>query len=402
MTTIELDITDVAHGGVCVGRFDGRVVFVRGALPGERVRATVTKERSKLWNAVVVDVVEASPHRVSHPWPEGSAGQTGAADLGHAAWDYQREMKSAVLAGVIRRIGGEDLEAHLRAGTGIPQVVGIGDGDGWGTRTRIDLVKMDSGFGMFREQSHDLVPLDSMPLAVPDLSTFVFGQDWNDSIAPGTRVRAVSPSSGENVLFTDQGAFGSPAVRGSDVVWESVSDGEQLYDYHVSSGGFWQIHYRAPSELLTRVLAGAKVSPGMTVLELFAGAGLFSVPLAQAVGDRGSFESIEGAKAAVHDARQNLVDYPWAHARSGRIDGGLSDVSADVVVADPPRSGLGVALADTLANSHAKRIVLVSCDPASMARDVSRMIASGRQVASMDALDIFPHTHHFEVVTVLQ
>lgn len=402
MTTIELDITDVAHGGVCVGRFDGRVVFVRGALPGERVRATVTKQRSKLWNAVVVDVIEASPHRVNHPWPDGGAGQTGAADLGHATLEYQRELKSEVLANVVRRIGGEELEAHVRAGAGIPLVEGIGDGDGWGTRTRIDLVKMDSGFGMFREQSHDLVSLDSMPLAVPDLAHFVFGQDWDDSFAPGTRVRAVSPSSGENVLFTDHGAFVAPGDVGDDAVWESVSDRDHLYDYRVNGGGFWQIHYKAPAELLIRVLAGAKLSAGMSVLELFAGAGLFSVPLARAVGETGSFESVEGTKAAVHDARQNLVDYPWAHARAGQIDGGLSDVSADVVVADPPRSGLGVALAQTLGKSEAERIVLVSCDPASMARDVSKMVESGRQVISMKALDIFPHTHHFEVVTVLQ
>lgn len=132
-----LRITDVAHGGLSVGRFEDRVVFVRGAIPGELVNVELTQARAKFLRGVVVDVIEPSEKRVEHPWPAGAAGISGAADFGHIDLAWQRELKTQVLCGQIRRIGGEPLAEHL-ANCDV-RVRPIDDGDGWHWRTRLDL-----------------------------------------------------------------------------------------------------------------------------------------------------------------------------------------------------------------------------------------------------------------------
>lgn len=408
MIAQSIEITDFAHGGVGVGRVDERVVFVRGALPGEIVDVEITDERSSFLRGRVVAIRQAHPERVPVSWRQGAAGETGAADLSHASLSLQRELKTRVLHTNLRRIGGEDLLAHLAAQQIEPQVLSpdvilSAEHDaGWHTRTRFDVVKLTSGWGMNRERSHDVVRLDRMPLAVRDLEKFAFDARWDDVVAPGTKAHFVAPASGPNVVAMRGTVYEAPGVTTQPTVAETVAVGDNLFDYDVHADGFWQIHYAAPRTLAELVLAGASVQPGDAVLELFSGAGLFSVPLAYATGSSGSVDAVEGSAHAVRDARVNLAQYPWAHSRTARIDASFADSQADVVVADPPRKGLGVELADGLARSGARRIVLVSCDPAAAARDVARFVAAGRTVVSLQARDIFPHTHHFEVVTVVE
>lgn len=403
---MRLNIHDIGHGGVGIGRHDGRVVFVRGALPGEVVDAEVTAEKSKFLNAVVTEVIEPSEYRVDHPWPDGAAGWTGAADFGHVSIKGQLALKTAVVRQNIRRIGGEDLAHELdqvneRGGV---SVRGVDSGDGWGTRTRVEVTKMDTGVGMYREKSNDLVPITEMPLAVPDLAELdVWGSAWDDIVDPGTRLKIVAPASGENVVVADDRVWSAPAVNADQYVWERATTNDKIYDYRLSAGGFWQVHERAPSTLLRAVLDGANAAPGEHVAELFSGAGLFTLPLALTVGESGTVSAFDGSKQAVGDARYNLRDTPWARVDVRRIDAAITPHidAADVVVADPPRSGLGQTTSAAIAKLPARRIVLVSCDPAAMARDVAQLVTNGRKVISVDAIDIFPNTHHVEIVTVL-
>lgn len=404
MIAKHIEITDFAHGGVGVGRIDERVVFVRGALPGEIADVEITQELSSFLRGKVLDVQQAHPQRIPVLWKEGAAGVTGAADLSHASLDLQHKLKTQVLLTNLRRIGGEQLVAHLESQQISPTVVApttVAD-DGWHTRTRFDVVKLDDGWGMNHERSHDVVPLDCMPLAVRDLETFAFDAAWDDVVTPGTKARFVAPASGPNVVVMRGKVYEAPGVTTKHTVTETVPVGDQLFDYDVHADGFWQIHYAAPRTLAALVLEGAQIRPGDSVLELFSGAGLFSVPLAQATGELGSVDAVEGAGQAVKDAKANLSAYPWANSRTARIDASFGTTQADVVVADPPRKGLGVELAKGLARSVARRIVLVSCDPAAAARDVAAFVGAGRTVVSMEARDIFPHTHHFEVVTVVE
>lgn len=454
---MELQLTDIAHGGVCVGRQDdGRVVFVRGGIPGERVQVRMTESKKRFRSAVVENVVEASPHRCEHPWPAGAAGVTGAADFGHIDLDFQRALKGAVVATQVKRIGGEALAEQLAGwdltalGIGFSEgfsvdfsegrphtasaaaVVASGShagdahasdvaGPGWHTRTRFDVVKMETGVGMYREHSHELVRLADMPLAVRELTLLdLFGSSWDHAIVPGTRLHVVAPASGENVVVTlanpakgVHALVASPeriALAASEqpyVLHERASDGSDLYEYDLSPAGFWQVHHAAPSALLSRVMPAAGLAGGERVLELFAGAGLFSLPVARAIGKRGELLTLEGSEQAVADAAGNLARYPWAHAHQSWIDAravrrALDQVQPELVIADPPRSGLGRASAQAIALADGvQRMILISCDPAAMARDAGVFTAAGWIVKSCEVLDLFPHTHHVETLMLM-
>ncbi|QJC21698.1 class I SAM-dependent RNA methyltransferase [Arcanobacterium buesumense] len=401
MSNLTLEITDIAHGGLGVGRDGDRVIFVRGALPGETVDVEVVKERAKWARAVVREVVVPSVHRIEPVWREGMAGATGAADFSHVELTYQRELKTMVLRSAIRRVGGVELHEHLAKAGIEPVVSAVDNNDGWGTRTRVDLIKMSHGFGMHKEQSHDLVSLTQLPLVVPDLAQMIFNNNWDSTFKSGKRIRFVAPSTGENVAVCGGKVYSAPQIRANYHVSETVAGDHDFYDYRVAADGFWQVHFRAPGVLQREVVSHAGVRSGDGVLELFSGAGLFSVPLARATGKRGRFLGIEGAEQASADATKNLAGLSWAEARTMQLHNVLPEFGADVIVADPPRNGLGVGLADQIGRSQARRIVLVSCDPAAAARDVAAMVATGRRVLSMNGFDIFPHTHHLEVVTTL-
>ena len=420
--SLELEITGIAHGGFGVGRTDdGLAAFVRGAIPGERVRAEVWEQKTRFVKATAVAVLEASEYRVTHPWPLGAAGETGAADFGHIALDFQRELKRRVILEQAQRIGGGRLAEQLEGFDMRPKALerplvsmsASDSGYGWHTRTRVDVVKLRRGVGMYREHSHELLPLTHMPLAVSELDSLglwggssASSRHWDELIKPGTRLRVVAPASGANVVAAANHAWTSARHELSGRISERASDGERIYDYELSPTGFWQIHYGAPSALLTRVMRGTQAQSGMRVLELFSGAGLFSLPLARAIGEHGQLLSIEGSDVAVQDARRNLRELPWAQARQGWIDersvrDGLDELDPDVVVVDPPRAGLGIKGARELAASNARRVVLVSCDPAAMARDAGALVEGGWQLASAEALDLFPHTHHIETILTL-
>ncbi len=405
---IELELTDIAHGGVCVGHLDGRAVFTRFGLPGETVRVAVTSERSKLLRGDVVEILDnPSPHRVNHPWPVAGPLGVGGADLGHVAFDYQSEWKTHVLRASLRRVGGQGLVDHL-AEQGIEPAVKSFESDrptsGWHTRTRVEFTVDDDGLlAMFREGTHETVALGQMPLAVREIDELdLFQGAWRSQLRPGDRVRAVMPSGSDPVLLVDRQAFWAPGLTANPYVREDVVVEGQLYAYRVHAAGFWQIHREAGAQLISLVRKAAQVREGDAVVELYSGAGLLTQPLAIATGETGSVRSFEGARQAVEDARANLRDFPWVSARTSRVDAKLAQWEpGDVIVADPPRTGLGQDLARILAEGRARRVVLISCDPAAMARDVAAMVEAGRRVVSMNSIDMFPNTHHFEVVTAL-
>jgi len=407
-----------AHGGHCVARLDGRVVFVRHTLPGERVRIEVTDRRSRFWRADAVEVLAPSPDRVPSVWPEAGPGGVGGGELAHVALPAQREWKSQVLAETLRRIGGQQVADDVAAVTGPagPRVEGLpGDDerDGLGTRTRIELtVARDGRAGMYRFRSHDVLALEQLPLADPAIVELgLLGSDspWRRAWHPGVRVEAVAPSEGEPLVLVD----GEPATpgrrRGKGPARRSVREvvpspvGE--LHYRVSGSGFWQVHRRAPEALVRAVLAAAAPEPGQSVLELYSGAGLLSLPLARAVGDEGRVVTLEGSASAVKDARRNLHDHPNVALGTGLVEPGTvaeGGQGSDVVVLDPPRAGAGAGVMEAITALSPSRIVHVACDPAALARDLAAARAGGYVVVGLEGLDLFPHTHHFEVVATLQ
>lgn len=407
---LELEVGPVAHGGHCVARHDGRVVFVRHTLPGERVRARVTEggDDAKFWRADAIEVLEASPDRVPSVWPEAGPGGVGGGELAHVALPAQRRWKRDVLAEQLRRLARVDLdEAHPQVEVeGLP---GDDERGGLGYRTRVDLVADGTGrAGMHRFRSHDVLALDAMPLGSEDVAALaerekVFTRPWRR----GTRIELVAPVGSAPVLLVD----GEPWRAGSldrrpnarRSVTERVAVGGREHEYRVAADGFWQVHREAPAVLSRAVLDGLGDVDGARVLDLYSGAGLFTAPLAAAVGPTGSVVAVEGDERAVRDARRNAHGLDHVELHHGTVEGVLAADSsgADVVVLDPPRVGAGRAVVDAVAARRPARVVYVACDPAALARDVSYLAGHGYALDSLRAFDLFPMTHHLEAVAVL-
>lgn len=404
--TVVLDVGPVAHGGHCVARHEGRVVFVRHALPGERVRARLTEAAptAKFWRADAVEVLEASPDRVASPWPEAGPGGVGGGELGHVALPAQRAWKAAVVEEQLRRLAHDDRAVVVEGAPGDDARGGLR----W--RTRVELVADAEGrAGMHRHRSHDVVALEAMPLAVEDAGVEgVLSRRWT----AGARLTLVAPSGGDRALLLVDGVpwlrnapDTRPTARAS--VRETLRLGDRELSWRVAGDGFWQVHREAPGVLVDAV-SGVLAQDGLSgarVVDLYAGSGLFSLPLADAVGPTGAVAAVEGDARAVRDLRRNVHDRPQVRLHHG----GVLDVlrsgavgPADVVVLDPPRVGAGRAVVDGVVALGAERVVLVACDPASLARDVALLVDAGHVLEGLRAFDLFPMTHHVEAVALLR
>jgi tRNA/tmRNA/rRNA uracil-C5-methylase (TrmA/RlmC/RlmD family) len=403
---VELEVGAVAHGGHCVARHEGRVVFVRHALPGERVRARLTDaaDGARYWRADAVEILEASADRVPSAWPDAGPGGVGGGELAHVALPAQRSWKAAVVAEQLQRLARDDRPVVVEAAPGDD----VRGGLRW--RTRVELVADAQGrAGMHRHRSHDVVALQTMPLAVEGLDVEgVLARRW----PPGARLTVVAPSTGDRPLLLVDGVpwtRGGPDTRPTarTAVRERLLLGDQELTWRVAGDGFWQVHREAPGVLVRAVLeaAGEGGLSGARVVDLYAGAGLFSLPLADAVGEQGAVVAVEGDARAVRDLRRNVHDRPQVRLHQGGVAEVLRSGAvgrADVVVLDPPRVGAGRAVVDGVAALGAERVVLVACDPASLARDVALLAGAGWHLEQLRALDLFPMTHHVEAVALLR
>jgi tRNA/tmRNA/rRNA uracil-C5-methylase (TrmA/RlmC/RlmD family) len=401
---VELVVGPVAHGGHCVARLEGRVVFVRHALPGERVRARLTEtgEGKSFWRADAVDVLEASPDRVPSPWPAAGPGGVGGGELAHVALPAQRSWKQAVLEEQLRRL------AHDERAVPVLAAPGDDERDGLAWRTRIDLVVDDEGrAGMYRYRSHDVLPLPDMPLASEAVEALgLFDRRW----PAGSRIEAVVPAGSQGgVVLVDGVPFDlsrgrpDPRPNARTTVHEQVTTPAGSWTYRVSAAGFWQVHREAPSVLVDAVLGAAGDLAGARVLDLYSGAGLFTLPLADATGDAGAVVAVEGDDRAVRDARRLVHDRPNVTLRPGDVGRVLSSGvgAADVVVLDPPRTGAGRRVVEAVGELAPGRVVYVACDPAALARDVALFAGQGYALDAVTGYDLFPMTHHVEAVAVL-
>jgi tRNA/tmRNA/rRNA uracil-C5-methylase (TrmA/RlmC/RlmD family) len=407
---VELEVGPVAHGGHCVARLEGRVIFVRHALPGERVRARITESGTRFWRADAIEVLEASPDRVRSAWPEAGPGGVGGGELAHVAVPAQRRWKADVVADQLRRI------AHLEREVEVEAAPGDDERGGLAYRTRVELVADAEGrAGMRRFRSHDVVPLERMPLGTEAVAALADDEGvWTRRWEPGARLELVAPAGdSQGVLLVD----GTPWRRGRPdtrpnarrAVNEVVELGGVEHRFRVAADGFWQVHREAPAVLGGAVLDAVGDVAGATVLDLYSGAGLFTLPLAAAVGPNGRVLAVESDARAVKDARRNAHDVPQVELHLGAVDrvladgdaGGAGVGAADVVVLDPPRAGAGRTVVDAIAARTPSRVVYVACDPAALARDVAYLGEHGYELASLRAFDLFPMTHHVEAVAVL-
>ncbi|ROS72976.1 class I SAM-dependent RNA methyltransferase [Cellulomonas sp. PhB143] len=416
-TVVEVTAERVAHGGHCVARHEGRVVFVRHTLPGERVAARLTEAEpdATFWRADAVEVLEASPDRVPSAWPAAGPGGVGGGELAHVALPAQRRWKGGVVREQLARLAG------LTGGVA-DVVVEAAPGDdargGLGYRTRIELVADAAGrAGMRRHRSHDVVALDDMPLASEQVAALaeregVFTRGWR----AGSTLDLVAPAPAEGqeaapaMLVVDGAPWhGRPDTRPNArrTVTETVSAGGRTYSYRVAAQGFWQVHRAAPWLLAQAVLDAVGHVDGGRVLDLYSGAGLFTSPLADAVGASGRVVAVEGDEDAVRNARRNAHGLDQVELHRGSVSTVLAAGAhgaaggADVVVLDPPRAGAGKKVVASVAALAPRRVVYVACDPAALARDVAYLAGHGYGLTGLRSFDLFPMTHHVECVAVL-
>ena len=398
-----MTVGPVAHGGHCVARHEGRVVFVRHSLPGERVVVRVTEDRHPgFCRADAIRVLDASPARVERPCPYSGPGLCGGCDWQHVDPAEQRLLKAAVVREQFARLAGlDDVAVTVEELPGGPLR--------WRSRARF-AVDRSGAPGLRRHRSHDVVVLDDCPITVEPAAAAVLQRDW-----PGAGAVDVSVDSAGAVTTTRLDRRGRPTTSrvvrpGGDLPEEPAGRAERRAggrDWEVEGTGFWQVHPAAADALVAAVAAFAGVRPRETVLDLYAGAGLFGGSLAPSVGPGGRVVCVEADPAACAAAHANLAGYPYAEVWEGDVDaegltGLLDDLGApDVVVLDPPRAGAGPAVSRLLAATGARAIVYVACDPAALARDVAAFGESGYRLAGLRGFDAFPMTAHVECVALL-
>ncbi len=406
---IELTVGNVANGGWCVARHEGRVVFVRHTLPGERVVAEITEETSRFLRADAVEILEPSPDRVTPPCPFSGPGRCGGCDWQHASLDAQRRLKADVVAEQLKRLAGIDQKVTVE------EVPGAPDGLGWRTRVQF-AADRDGSLGLRRHRSHDIEHVDACPIAHPAVEELGAERlNWRGAAgvevvasSGGGRAVIVVPKPHRNVavpdvdasILVDEGKRGTRAIQGQASLVERVKDRE----FRVTASGFWQVHPGAAVTLLDAVVDFARPKAGEWALDLYCGVGLFAAGIAEAVGTEGAVLGIESEAQAVQDARRNLRDLPQVRIERGKVEEALDRLEierADLVVVDPPRAGLGRPVVDRISTLDASRIVYVSCDPATLSRDIAWFSSYGYRLTELRAFDQYPMTHHVECVALL-
>jgi tRNA/tmRNA/rRNA uracil-C5-methylase (TrmA/RlmC/RlmD family) len=426
---VEVAIEDVAQGGSCVARPEGLpVMFVRHALPGERVIARVTEVTSKFARADAVRVLESSPDRVEAPCPHARPAGCGGCDWQHASLPAQRALKARVIAQQLKRLAGIDREVTVEPLPGDEPAEGVteaGGAAGLGWRTRVQFaVDRDGVAGLRGHRSHRVIDVGDCLIAdqgVRDLD--IPGDEWSGATMVEVAVGGAETAENFAVTVVEGGereqpgnaqktrGRANPGGRLSSAKRTLVEGRAYLAEqaagrlWQVSADGFWQVHPAAADTLSQAVLAALAPEPGDTVLDLYSGAGLFAGVIAPLVGPEGAVTGVEFDSAAVKNARQNLSDYPWVKFERSDVARAVSEGSlppARLVVADPPRAGLAREAVDYLtADGPAARFAYVSCDPATLARDLALLISGGWTLENLRAFDAFPMTHHVECVATL-
>jgi tRNA/tmRNA/rRNA uracil-C5-methylase (TrmA/RlmC/RlmD family) len=355
----------------------------------------VTEQAKRFARADAVEVIRASPHRVEPACPVAGAGGCGGCDWQHARLDYQRRLKEMVVAEQLRRLAGIErtVEVEPVAGGGL----------GWRTRVRF-AVDAAGRAGFRKARSHEVVPVTHCPIAHPLVEAAgVEATPWNRTSEIEV---AASASSGNWLVRTKGSRDGRLRIHGG----HRGDPGDQLVErtggrtFRISPGGFWQVHPAAPAVLTGAVLDGLRVRLGERALDLYCGVGLFAAAVAQAVGQTGSVRAVESSRQAAEDAAHNLRDLPQVQVVRAATADALTQLreSVDLVVLDPPRSGAGAVVVAELCRLRPRAIAYVSCDPASLARDLATFARHDYGLNALRAFDLFPQTQHVECVAMVR
>jgi tRNA/tmRNA/rRNA uracil-C5-methylase (TrmA/RlmC/RlmD family) len=387
---VEVTVGAPAHGGHCVARIGGphgRVVFVRHALPGERVTVEITELHRGYLRGDAVQIHQASSDRVEPPCPYAHPGGCGGCDLQHVAGGAQLDWKTAVVREQLARPGGltpeqiDDLAVRVR-----PLPGGL---LGWRSRVRY-AVDAAGRAGLLQHRSHQVVAVDRCRIAHPELQKLdVTSRNWPEANA----IEVIASTGGDVVVLPDPADAPAPEVL-------EVAAGRQ---WHVPAEGFWQVHPAAADTLVNAVLELLAPAEGEIAWDLYGGAGLFAAAVAERTHAR--MTVVESSPVGVAAARANLADLAGIEVIAAKVEVALArrrvTGPVDLVVLDPPRTGAGAKVVQAIIAAGPRAVAYVACDPAAFARDVATFAEAGWRLAELRGYDCFPMTQHIECVGLL-
>ena len=384
---VQVRIDKVVAEGDGFGRLqDGRVIFVEGGLPGELVVAKVLKQSKDYARGVVTEVLEASEQRVEPPCEYVAQG-CGGCDLQHASVTLQRQIKFDIVRESLIRLGKiVDPDVRLYESGELPVVA---------ARTTLRVAGAPRGVGFRQRRSHDVVPIERCLVAHPSLNELLSTMRLDGAeecvvrvgVASGERMAWAEPADSVSGLPVDVD------LSSDAVVHESISG----QTFQISAASFFQSSPQAATALVEatrRALGDANSWGEGPVVDAYCGVGLFATTVFPA--DRHVI-AIESNPSACADARVNVAGRDIEIVQAPVEE--WQPVEAAVVVADPARDGLRAGGVQVLTATKASVIVLISCDPASLGRDARLLNEQRYRLEYCEVLDLFPHTHHVEVVS---
>ena len=386
MSTTVVRAEKMAAGGDAIARLaDGRVAFVRGALPGELVEIDVVQAKKDFVRGEVLRVIEPSAQRVEPPCPAHAAG-CGGCPWQHVEPGAQLELKAAVVIEALKRTG-KIADPVVEIGSSVPA---------WAYRTTLRLAVGGGGrLGLRSRSSHDVIELEACPVSHPLLNELLAALRVRGVGEASLRVGAATGERSVWVAEGDVDVYGLPdgVEVGAEAAVHEVVGGKRL---RISAPSFFQSG-PAAAELLVEAVRTACRDLGDidSLVDAYGGVGLFATAV-----EATKTTVIEASPSACADAASNLAGRP-AKIHCSTVER-WTPRRADLVIADPSRSGLGKKAVEVLGATNAPRIVLVSCDPVSLARDAGLLREAGYDHARSTVYDLFPQTHHVEVVTTFR
>lgn len=406
MSQLTLSMTGMAHGGAALGRHEGKVIFVPYALPGETVQVEIVEDKGRYAHARLLEVLEPVADRVNPPCPYFGPQGCGGCQLQHAAYGAQVRFKADIVADQLTRIG-RFVNPPVRPP--------ISDPTGWAYRNRARFHPSEEGGLGFRAAStHRVVPIDSCLILHPLVAELYDALDLELGGLESVTLRAGTATGERMVIFGMEGD--QPPSLATDLPVSCVlllSDGRHANlvgrnyltervagrAYRISAPSFFQVNTHQAEHLVRLVLEYLDPRSTEVILDGYAGVGLFSLPLAERAG---LVIAVEWDAAAVEDLLENAADADNIQVVEGPVAALLADLEEplDAAVVDPPRTGLDREALDGLIAAAPSRIVYVSCDPATLARDGRRLSDAGYRLVEVQPVDMFPQTYHVETVSL--
>ena len=406
METFELELTSIAHGGAALGRHEGRVIFVPYALPGETVRVEITEDKGRYAFARPVQVLAPAPDRVEPPCPYFGPAGCGGCQWQHVDYAAQLRLKAEIVVDQLSRIGGI---ADPVVRPTLP------DRSGWAYRNHAQFHPApDGSLGFQGALGGRVIPIDECLILHPLLSDLYAMLDLDLPDLLRLSLRA-GTETGDLMLVFEMADDLPPALEidlpvscvlllsdgqhanliGNNHITETVAD----HTFRISAPSFFQVNTPQAAQLVRLVTGYLDLRGGETVLDAYCGVGLFAAHLA---GHAGLVIGVEVALAAVADLLENTAGMDNVEVVEGPVEAVLPDldVPLDAAVVDPPRAGVDRFALDALVARHPGRIVYVSCDPATLARDAKRLARGGYSLVEVQPVDMFPQTYHIESVAL--